>query len=372
MTDHIEPHILAHAAARVPSRIVHAMPCPIMEDGTIKPHVTRLWLADGRLTDVVQIKPVYYERRDGAWRPLSEICLYHGNKNIVLRAGPSSLLRKTAADASPRYLQWLAKRQAIFGRELGLYYAPRVPYVGLPPWARAAALTLTVFPDPNVEVTTVDGRCSHTPGAGVSWDTNHDATASSSAFDSANPWYAGAEETAAGVNQYQTNRGFHLYDTSSLTASATVSAATCSLNGGGAPLNTDNDGDDWVNITPSTPASNTAIVTGDYDQCGAIDNPTEYSTRIDIGSWASTYNDFALNAGGLSALSLTAVTKFGLREGHDAIDSAPANNTGNYVDVDSAEGAGTTSDPKLVVTYTLPATGFGGLLSNRRNRLIAA
>jgi hypothetical protein len=150
-------------------------------------------------------------------------------------------------------------------------------------------------------------------------------------------------------------RLFALFDTSSLTASANISAATASfyING---TLNSDNDGDDWVNVVQSAPASNTDLVLGDFSKCGdAVSNPTEGSTRVDItGISSAAYLDFALNATGRGWISKTGVTKLGLREGHDCINSAAVAN--DYVEVKSAETAGTTSDPKLVVTYALGTT----------------
>lgn len=359
MSDHIERHVLAFAQARVPSRIVRALPCPIMEDGTIHPQATLLKLADGRFSQVVHIKPVYYETRAGFWRPLSEICLYHGNKRIVLDAV------KANDRAHPRFLSWLAKRQRLFGRELGYAYA-YAPYVGVRPWEQMAADSLTVRPDPNPETTTFDGHIAHN---NATWATVQGASAGTAANDS--------DATSLGVisdfgvlvgSQYSIYRAFLLFNTAAIGAGSTVTAATLS----GyvhTKVNDDNDGTDVIGVYSSTPASNTGLVTGDFDQCGdAIDNPTAWATPIDIGSISTgAYTDWALNATGIAGVSLTSVTKTGMREGHDATDSAVVGG-GSYILVYPAERAGTTEDPKLVVTYTPAATPVPVMLSQYRRR----
>jgi len=214
------------------------------------------------------------------------------------------------------------------------------------------ALTLTAYPDPDPETTTVDGSVLN--GGSSTWATVHGGTSGSDgAYPSGGLGYIYAGKEGGGT--FQIGRFFHLYDTASLPDDATIQSATVSLDmttlGNG-----DNDGDDWVNIVPSTPASNTNLVVGDFDQCGAISDPTEYATRIDItGMTANVYTVWTLNATGLSNISLTGITKFGAREGHDAINSAYAGSSGtlNQAYPKTADTAGTSSDPKLVVEYTV-------------------
>jgi len=74
-------------------------------------------------------------------------------------------------------------------------------------------------------------------------------------------------------------------------------------------------------------------------------------------SWvdtAGTYNDFTLNANGISNISKTGITYFGARDSLDTANTTPTGN--NNWNFNSSNGAGTTTDPKLVVTYT---TGGG-------------
>ena len=128
-----------------------------------------------------------------------------------------------------------------------------------------------------------------------------------------------------------------------------------------------------MNVVQTSPASNTALVNNDYDQAGAVNNPDEGSTRLDLGSWSTSgYNNFLLNATGTTWISTTGVTKLGLREGHDALDTAPSapsppdNNIAQGYFVDQT---GSSNDPKLVVEHSGslvggPAGDYGPLVEN--------
>ncbi len=323
-------------------------PCPRSEGGAINPQVTRFALADGRWADVVHVKPVYYETPAGDWRPLSEVCGHHGNRHIAIRPDRVSWVH-------PRFLLWLMKRQRLLGSELAFWAAE---YSGVQPRHLAFANTLTAYPDPNPETTTVDGWCYHNPSTTV-WATSHDATASSNAYDSLGAAVIGCS-TFTGSNVMRFQRFFCLFSTGAMGAGATVTAATVSI-WPTSKSNDDNDGDDWINVLQTTPASDTAIVTADFDQCGAVSNPTEGATRIDLGSISTgAYCDWTLDATGRGWISATGITRLGLREGHDCLNSPIANNSINSIDIIEAENAGTTSDPKLVVTYTPPPAGLLG------------
>jgi hypothetical protein len=123
------------------------MPCPLDEAGRINPQVTRFALRDGRFSDVVHIKPVYYQHASGAWRPLSEVCEHHGNREIWLRPDRVSWVH-------PAFLVWLMRRQRLLGRELRI---GGPGYAGVQPRHLEFAATLTAYPDKNPETATVDG-----------------------------------------------------------------------------------------------------------------------------------------------------------------------------------------------------------------------
>lgn len=210
--------------------------------------------------------------------------------------------------------------------------------------------TSTFYPNANVETVSVDGYANNT--ANASWDTAHDAI-TGSANDSDTVMYASVGKNSGG--NFVIYRAFALFDSSALPDADVISSATLSIYVS-AKANGDNDGDDWINVVQSSPATNLAIIATDFDGCGVVDNPTEGATRVDIGSVSTAaYLNLALDSDGLGWISKTSVSKFGIREGHDMIDSAYAgsNSTFNELSIATAEdsGAGTTQDPKLVVEH---------------------
>jgi len=290
------------------------------------------------------VKPVYYETREGLWRPLSEIVAHHGNRNIVLK--PEAMSR-----ASLRYIQWLAKRQSMIEGGLLEFGYPDTFYWGVQPRDLYTALSLVAYPDADPETTTVDGYVGKAAG---SWAAAHDASNGTSADTSATTlsirgrWRSSASE-------YQIDRTFVLFDTSSIGDTDTITAATLDLYVT-AVTNADNDGDDYLALASSSPATNTALITTDFNDVGS----TEYGSVPDLGALtASAYNTITLTETGRNTISKTGVSKFSVREGHDMENVAPVDD--NRVVASSADETGTSQDPKLTVTYTA-AGAVGALL----------
>ena len=207
----------------------------------------------------------------------------------------------------------------------------------------------TFFPDPDVETTSFDGSSAYSTAAGGTFAEAHDAAAGTSAQDSTGA--AGGlnvTERTADTNLFDIVRTFYLFDTSSLPDTATIDSATFRF-AVYDKTNTDNDGQDYVNIFTTTPASNTALITADFDQIGT----TQQATSVDFGSLTSEANNtLTLNATGLTNISKTSITKFGMREGHDSENSIITTDTGNTMNTRYAETAGTGEDPMLTVVYT--------------------
>jgi len=213
--------------------------------------------------------------------------------------------------------------------------------------------TTTVYPDADTETTSVDGQINEQNE--TTWNSAHD----SSNGDSINDTSVTARIRARieGDGEYTIIRNAYLFDTSSIPDSDTISSATMSLYGTSA-TNDDDDGDDFIAIVSSNPASDTALVTQDFDLIGdAIDDPTEMhdtGARIQIESIStSAYNDWALNSTGINNISKTGITKFGAREGHDILDNpvVMSNGQDNSIVVSTADETGTSQDPKLVVEH---------------------
>ena len=218
---------------------------------------------------------------------------------------------------------------------------------------------VTAFnPDADAESTSVDGE-TYTWG-GSNWDTEHDKT-TANARDTTTSSFIGHFKSNIGTNQYSLARMFYLFDTSALGSGEPIQSATFShyylsgwVNdaGGGSVASTKSS-----TVVQSSPASNTALASGDFDQCGSVDNPTE---GIDSGDrfdawddWTlNQYNDIELNSTGVGWVSDDGITKLGVRVTLDCTDSDPG--AGYYINLAGtayADYSGTDKDPKLTVTH---------------------
>jgi hypothetical protein len=213
--------------------------------------------------------------------------------------------------------------------------------------------TLTVFPDAGTGATTVDGIV-YRSGVDEAFSTiKAGAGSAASASDAVtNAIFLHASATS---NQYdELHRTILTFDTSLLTALAVISAAVMSVY----VFNKDDAiaGTPSLALVGSTPAANNTLAASDYGNVGT----TEYASRITYGSiTASAYNNFTENATGRANVSLTSITKRGLREGkYDISAGTPPWSSGNRysVNIQFADTSGTSQDPKLVVTYTFAQT----------------
>lgn len=236
--------------------------------------------------------------------------------------------------------------------------------------------TLTKYPDADTESATVDGNVKGEDGTGTStWA--QIIGRSGDGFDDSSAASEVCEIVEDSGGWFRVKRGIFLFDTSTLTSGASISAAVLSLYGSGK-----NDG---ISITPdvdiytSNPASNTALEAGDFDSLGAV---SQTGSPISYASWnTSGYNDFTLDSTGRGNISKTGISKFGTRNAnYDVAESEPSRGYAWAISellAYMADQAGTTNDPKLVVTYTVASTGqvimisrsslpmliFGGILA---------
>jgi hypothetical protein len=216
--------------------------------------------------------------------------------------------------------------------------------------------SLTFYPDANPETSSVDGFI--TRGATQELWSAIIAGAGTNAYPSNPSGGPGASIGGGTTANYwvYNSRTILLFDTSAIPDNAEITAAVLSMYGsskasvGGAIPNT--------NVYASTPASNTDLVTTDYSQVGS----TPFcDTAITYANWnvaTPFWNDFALNAAGIAAISLTGVSKFSLRNAnYDVAASQPPWTSGgvSYLDGYLSE-QGTGYQPKLVVTYTTGVT----------------
>ena len=146
-------------------------------------------------------------------------------------------------------------------------------------------------------------------------------------------------------------RGIMLFDTSSIGSNNIITSAIISTYGFSKPNSL---GDTNITIVSSTPTSNTSLQNSDFSQLG-----TSSFASITYANFSTTgYNDFTLDSSGITNINKTGISKFGGRLEWDVSGTYEGNyttnvSTGFYIYF--AEQTGTSQDPKLVVTYTLPA-----------------
>lgn len=217
------------------------------------------------------------------------------------------------------------------------------------------AVTATYYPDAHPESSSVDGHVHHQDNIS-DWATLRDGAGTYSDDDDDKD-YVAHFECAFTTNKYDVvGRGIFLFDTSEIPDDATIISAVLHLY----TTSRFNYRDTWldakVNIYTSNPASNTALVGGDFDSLGTTplcDTDTPYT---DLGTLANPkWNTFTLNAAGLAAISKTGITKLGTREvTYDVGNIAPAWVSGGEFrwTVELAETAlGAEYRPKLVIVY---------------------
>ena len=223
------------------------------------------------------------------------------------------------------------------------------------------AAVSTFYPNADVETTSVDGYINSLSSDNLlgsdAW-TNARAGATLSATDNTtNDEVRASLIIVPRTGNYNGNIGrtFLLFDTSSLTTAATISSVTLSIYVI-TVTNVNPGSGDALSVITTTPASNTAIVTGDWGNVGT----TLQATGVSLSTLtASAYNGITLNSTGLGNVSKTSITKFGLRIAEDISNTQPVDGSINSVVYASADTTGTTQDPKLDVTYTTGSFSVG-------------
>jgi hypothetical protein len=218
--------------------------------------------------------------------------------------------------------------------------------------------TLTAYPDPGTGGPT--GSATVERGASNESISTIRAGAGSYASSTDNPnWVIGfqSDNTQAAAGKLRAlDRFLMTFDTSGLTAAATISAAVLSIYGNskldaGTAVTPD------VNIYLPTPSVNYNFSVNDFNIAN-WGSTAQCDSAITYAGWnTAAYNDFTLNATGRGNISKTGISKFGCRNAnYDVADVSPGamtNNTSHSLLGYLANETGTTKDPKLVVTYTV-------------------
>ena len=263
-------------------------------------------------------------------RPLELTTDFRCRSKFAYRLHALEVMGKLAHEPLGAYMKW---------RRRGY---PYIPLVGT---RYAHAASSTFYPDPHPESTSVDGFANESTAA--AWTVLLDDVGSTGNSNGVLLYATYFVAYGAGSDWRYCTRSFLLFDTSAITV-GTVTNTTLSVEGGtkadpgsNAPT---------TNIFAATPASNTDIVAGDYARRGS----TPFATAVTYAAWQDgSYNDFVFNADGRAAVDVAGVSKFSMmNENFDVNVVEPARGGTTYMRGDSADVAGTASDPKLVVTFT--------------------
>lgn len=219
----------------------------------------------------------------------------------------------------------------------------------VPAWSYGFS-TLTVYPNAHPETVSVDGYVAR---ESVNQTLTNIRAGAGTAHGDNNSILLTQLDASGTTNQFTgLYRGLVFFDTSALTASATVSAVTLSVwgtetnNGLGSPA---------YHIASGNAASNTAIADSDFAQANFGTTSFGNVAYAGFDGTNTTYTSIILNANGIAAVSLTGVSKFSTQLSWDInnnFNGSWLNGGNSYMTVAAADTAGTTSDPKLVITYT--------------------
>jgi len=224
---------------------------------------------------------------------------------------------------------------------------------------KALADTSTFYPDPDAETNTVDGYTVR--GGTLTWSDIHDGVGTGSGDVDATAAIAQLSASATADRWAFMRRGVFGFYTESIPDGDTISSATFSLRG----FSISDQFSQSVVIDRNPPATATALANGDYDLAGW--NGVEQATgRITIASWSTAgYNNFTLNAAGISNINKTGASWFGTRLSGDFDNSEPVYSASLIarVNIYLADNTGTTNDPKLVVIHTTPPPSSGSIFN---------
>jgi hypothetical protein len=222
------------------------------------------------------------------------------------------------------------------------------------------------YSDANPETSTFDGYTgfdyNNTEYSG--WAAHRGATSSgASSFylnDSSTNIYVDVTDPNS-ANKFSIVRGFMLYDTSVITAGGVINSA--SWNWQYSSVAVDSTAYSWVDklyLTTSSPASNTGLVVGDFDQIGFTAQASA-QTSVSTKSINTAYS-MALNATGLSNISKTGITKFGVVQGNDFENTDPNAGTGTAFRVNIYSADAASRDQYLEIDYTPASSSFMSLM----------
>ena len=216
--------------------------------------------------------------------------------------------------------------------------------------------TSTFYPDSgNPGATTVDGMAERV-GVNQTFG-NIRAGLGNEIFNGASEKMVWLQPSAT-ANQYkQLGRSKYTFNTAAIADADTISSATFSVYGVSSNDVLTLNATDRIVYLVSSGGSATTLANSNYENTGTVNFGT-FDPGSGLASWSTiAYNDFTLNASGLTNISKTGVSFFGLRWGADfnnSFTSTWVTDTGDPSRLNGyfADQAGTASDPKLVVVHS--------------------
>jgi hypothetical protein len=181
----------------------------------------------------------------------------------------------------------------------------------------------------------------------ASWTTVRGATTGSTADYTSTSFDV---NTVKVTTNYYIRRVFLPIDTSGIDDAATIESASLNLY---IISNRffDEVTSNYIAFVQTTQASTTTLSTKDFDTCGELNSPSEGARLNESDHTTSQYYQINLNSTGLTWISKTGFSKFGMRTGLDIENVTPITST-NTVSIRSSEYSGTTTDPYLEVTVS--------------------
>ena len=196
---------------------------------------------------------------------------------------------------------------------------------------------------------------------GTTWSTIRDGIGNN--FDDWNETAIIQVLAATTTNQWQyVGRAILLFDTAALADTDAITAATLGIT---VTVKIDNFLDS-ISLVTSAPASNTDLDNGDFNSLGITKQATDI-TIASITADSSTITDFTLNSTGRDTISLTGITKFGIRILADLSDAEPTWVSGNASLVTIATAEETLSGdkrPVLTVTHSPAPPAITGTIGD--------
>ena len=278
------------------------------------------------------------------YKSLGDTPVTHITKEFVTFGDPRGEQLTVCQSGAPRG-NVIRKRWAYVHPALERMWIDHLPRVNGRLVPSGGATTVTAKPDAHAESATVDGYVVHTED-GATFATLRGGAGTGSA-DAGNELFVYIIAHGSTTDRYiELYRTVALFDVSSIADTQRVSGVTITAQ---TSVLSDQFSQSlgWV---ASAPASNTALVNGDYDSLGT----TNFVTQIAVAAMTNAQDvTFTGTADGIASVSLDGITKWGSKASSDISGSAPSWTGGNKLDVRwKSRDVSDSLAPRLAVTHS--------------------